>query len=426
MQWRLALSFSVLFLFCSAIPYFAQAASSPLLTLEKDGTVIGMFSPEISSVSSLALADLGTDGISEMVVATGYGTPTKIYALRKDGTIIGSFSPYQENFAGGASVSVCDLDHDGVNEIITGAGFSGGPHVRIFHHDGTPTGTHFFAYDEAFRGGVNILCTDITGDGNADIITTPGPTGGPHVKVFSSTGTLVDELSLDGFPRNSGLTPYALPHDPKTIYVVPSAYSTPLVGTLGFAHDTLSLFSSEQKGEEMTPPLSLTSYDGSTLSVSHSTVSAAAWSEGSFYRLSAVPTTALASDTSPKYIHVDISTQTLTAYEYGIPAFSFLVSTGVATHPTPLGKTEVIAKLPSHDYVWYYGANNPSNYNIPNVLWNMRFRKHYYIHSAYWHNNFGHRMSHGCVNVSIPNAEKIFHWAEVGTPVEITDSTFAL
>ena len=53
------------------------------------------------------------------------------------------------------------------------------------------------------------------------------------------------------------------------------------------------------------------------------------------------------------------------------------------------------------------------------IKWNLRFKPRYYIHTAYWHNNFGHRMSHGCINTREADAEWIYHWAEIGTPVVI-------
>ncbi len=405
--------------FC--MPLFTHAATGPLLTLEKNGEVIGLLSPDIPSVGSLALGDLGTDGVSEIVAATGYGTPTQITALRTDGSLIGSFAPYDPNFTGGASVALCDLDGDGINEIVTGAGFGGGPHVRVFLHTGEAMGTQFFAYEETFLGGVSVFCADLTQDGVPDIITTPGPTGGPHIKVFSAIGNLESEIFLPDFPQNTGLSLFMLPDASDTLFITPAAFSTsPLVGEIAYQDDTLVLKNVHTE-EYLTSPLTLSSTDGSTLAVTSALTTAVEIRDGSFYRISATPTTALINDVSPKYINVDISTQTLTAYEYGIPAFSFLVSTGVARYPTPLGKTTVTAKLPIHDYSWYYGAGNPANYSLPNVLWNLRFRNHYYIHSAYWHNNFGHVMSHGCVNVSIPNAEKVYRWAEVGTPVEIVE-----
>jgi lipoprotein-anchoring transpeptidase ErfK/SrfK len=57
------------------------------------------------------------------------------------------------------------------------------------------------------------------------------------------------------------------------------------------------------------------------------------------------------------------------------------------------------------------------DYYLPNVPYTMFFYKDYGIHGTYWHNNFGHPMSHGCVNVSTPAAAWLFGWASVGTPV---------
>jgi hypothetical protein len=54
----------------------------------------------------------------------------------------------------------------------------------------------FFAYDPGFTGGVRVAASDITGDGLADIITAPGPTGGPNVRAFdaASTGTVPEQI----------------------------------------------------------------------------------------------------------------------------------------------------------------------------------------------------------------------------------------
>jgi hypothetical protein len=49
-------------------------------------------------------------------------------------------------------------------------------------------------------------------------------------------------------------------------------------------------------------------------------------------------------------------------------------------------------------------------YYLPNVPFVMYFYQGFGLHGAYWHNNFGHPMSHGCVNMAIPDAEKIFYW----------------
>jgi lipoprotein-anchoring transpeptidase ErfK/SrfK len=58
-------------------------------------------------------------------------------------------------------------------------------------------------------------------------------------------------------------------------------------------------------------------------------------------------------------------------------------------------------------------------YNLPNVPWVMYFAGANAIHGAYWHNNFGRPMSHGCVNMRISEAQWLYNWASIGTPVVV-------
>jgi lipoprotein-anchoring transpeptidase ErfK/SrfK len=58
-------------------------------------------------------------------------------------------------------------------------------------------------------------------------------------------------------------------------------------------------------------------------------------------------------------------------------------------------------------------------YNLPNVPSNMFFYKGYAIHGAYWHNNFGHPMSHGCVNEPLASAAQLFEWAGPTVPAGV-------
>lgn len=120
-----------------------------------------------------------------------------------------------------------------------------------------------------------------------------------------------------------------------------------------------------------------------------------------------------------KQIEVDLAKQRLYAWEDGMLAATFLVSTGVGMFPTPTGSFSVVKKVPLMNYVWNYGAGSPYNYNIKNVSWNTQFAPHLYMHEAYWHNGFGVVKSHGCVNMRKADAKVIFDWSDMGTPVTI-------
>lgn len=118
-----------------------------------------------------------------------------------------------------------------------------------------------------------------------------------------------------------------------------------------------------------------------------------------------------------KIIKVNLKEQKLTYYFDGIKLEEFLISSGVRSLPTPRGKFKILAKVP----VKTYGGRG-YNFYYPNTKWNLHFTTgnlRYYIHGAYWHNDFGRSRSHGCVNVSYKNMERLYEWAQVGTKVEI-------
>lgn len=120
----------------------------------------------------------------------------------------------------------------------------------------------------------------------------------------------------------------------------------------------------------------------------------------------------LGESSAEKWIDVDLSTQTLRAMEGDKVIYEFLISSGKWA-PTPTGEYRIWIK---YRYTKMSGGSKELHtyYYLPNVPYTMYFYKGYGIHGAYWHNNFGHPMSHGCINMAIPDAEKMFNWA---TPV---------
>jgi lipoprotein-anchoring transpeptidase ErfK/SrfK len=113
-----------------------------------------------------------------------------------------------------------------------------------------------------------------------------------------------------------------------------------------------------------------------------------------------------------RWIDVDLSKQMLYAYEGNTVVKSFLVSTGVRAHPTVTGKFHIYVK-------YLYTLMHGDGYYLPNVPYTMYFYKSYGIHGTYWHHNFGHPMSHGCVNMYTPDAQWMYYWASIGTLVNV-------
>lgn len=127
----------------------------------------------------------------------------------------------------------------------------------------------------------------------------------------------------------------------------------------------------------------------------------------------------LGSSSEEKRIEVDLTNQRLYAFEGDRKVYDFLISSGL-WGKTPTGDFRIWVKL---KYTRMRGGNKTLGtfYDLPNVPYTMYFAndqiprsRGFGLHGAYWHNNFGHPMSHGCVNMKPSEAEQIFTWA---TPV---------
>lgn len=118
-------------------------------------------------------------------------------------------------------------------------------------------------------------------------------------------------------------------------------------------------------------------------------------------------------DASGRWIAINLSTQTLTAYEGSRALLSTAISSGLPDTPTPVGTYTIGYKTESQ-------RMTGPDYDLANVPWVMYFtNRGHAIHGAYWHNNFGYPMSHGCVNTSVADAEWLYSFAPQGTRVVV-------
>lgn len=136
----------------------------------------------------------------------------------------------------------------------------------------------------------------------------------------------------------------------------------------------------------------------------------------------------LGQSNSSKRIEVDLTNQRLYAYEGDQKIYDFLVSSGKWGW-TPTGNFKIWIKL---RYTLMTGGSKAlgTYYYLPNVPFTMFFYNDkvsqwqgFGIHGTYWHNNFGHPMSHGCINMKTEEVEKLYYWAPKGIDVVIYGTT---
>ena len=117
-----------------------------------------------------------------------------------------------------------------------------------------------------------------------------------------------------------------------------------------------------------------------------------------------------------KWIDVNLTSQTLVAFEGNAPVFQSLVSSGTASHPTVTGQFRIWLRFSAQDM---NGYRLGYDYFLKGVPYVQYFYEDYALHGTFWHNNFGTPMSHGCVNLPTSSAEWLFNWAAYGTLVNI-------
>lgn len=113
-----------------------------------------------------------------------------------------------------------------------------------------------------------------------------------------------------------------------------------------------------------------------------------------------------------KWIEVILSEYRLIAWEGNTAVLTTTVAIGLPQTPTVTGTFHIYSKYESKD------LSGPGYHRVgvPHVMF---FYKGYAIHGAYWHNDWGTTISHGCVNVNLADAGWLYDWAPSGTKVVV-------
>jgi len=155
----------------------------------------------------VATGDIDGDGLDEIITATGPGS-SRIKAFELDGSVILDFFAYGSGTTQGLKVSAGNVDADVEDEIIVGVNAGGEPRVKVFDvSGGSATIAHsFLAYKSTFRGGVDVASGNVVTTSTFDeIVTSAGPTGSPQIRVLQANGLPLNDFRAYGSGMKGGV-----------------------------------------------------------------------------------------------------------------------------------------------------------------------------------------------------------------------------
>ncbi|MFN4261141.1 MAG: beta strand repeat-containing protein [Gemmataceae bacterium] len=163
------------------------------------------YAPSFTGGVFVAAGDVNDDGFADIITGAGAGGGPHVKVFSgATGAVLHSFFAYTPGFTGGVRVAAGNVNGDLFTDIITGPGAGGGPHVKVFSGQDLTVLRSFFAYNSAFTGGIFVASGNLNGDAFDDIVTGVGSNGAPHVRAFSGANTSV--VLANFFAYNPGFT----------------------------------------------------------------------------------------------------------------------------------------------------------------------------------------------------------------------------
>lgn len=144
----------------------------------------------IGSGSGIDPANANKHPSGSLIVAQGAGAVPVVKRVNGNGKELASFLAYDKNFRGGVRVAAGDVNGDGTEEIVTAPGPGGGPHIRVFDVNGKLM-SQFFAFDTTDRRGLFVATGDVNHDGADELLVTQDQGGNGQVRMFTMHGEMI-------------------------------------------------------------------------------------------------------------------------------------------------------------------------------------------------------------------------------------------
>lgn len=184
----------------------SQYGGPQVRVFDRHGNLLASFfayNKNLRGEFSVITADINGDGYNEIIVYAGQGFGSQIRVFDHRGKFINHFFAYQETFRGGISVTTADIDGDGRSDLIVNPQSKGGSNIRVYKYNISKKTFElldwFMAYQEDFRGKLNLVTSDIDNDNKAEIILAPAEVGGPNVRVYKYNSSTSQIELLDWF-----------------------------------------------------------------------------------------------------------------------------------------------------------------------------------------------------------------------------------
>lgn len=160
------------------------------LTVASGDLVDALPGPNFKSGSNPAAGDIDGDGAEEFIIGAGVGSEPQIRILDSRGQLLKQFLAFDKKFRGGVTVTLSDLNGDGNQEIIAAQASAGDGRIRIFNGRGELK-KQFFVDSQYWRGGLNLAAGDLDASGRPLIVAAYAAGKEPLLKIFNSDGRLL-------------------------------------------------------------------------------------------------------------------------------------------------------------------------------------------------------------------------------------------